>query len=119
MPNLLFNSVGSVEWSDVGRRSCFHTGSLRENKTKPTSPPCPGASLGFRLGPELLTHQKCRCWTTSPRGEHHFTAGPLGWVISFVPIFTAEQILDHLILLSAGPLGLECIALHHSRVRLL
>ena len=89
-------------------------------KIKQTQPPSHlGASLGFRLGPGLLTHQMHRCRRAFPGSEHHLPAGPLGWVTSFAPIFTAEQILDHLILLGAGPPVLQRVALHRSRMLLL
>lgn len=40
-------------------------------------------------------------------------------VTGFAPIFTAEQILDHLILLGVGLPVLQRVASHRSRMRLL
>lgn len=77
--NSLFDFVSSVQRSDVGRRLCFHRESLEENKTKPTPPPILGPPVpGFRLGPGLLTHQMCRCWSL-PVGStpHHLPSGTL------------------------------------------
>lgn len=89
-------------------------------KIKQNRPPLLSQGLTrFRLGPGLLTHQTCRCRRAFPRGERHPSADPLRGVVSFAPRCTAEQILDHLILLGAGLLGLQRVALHRSCMPLL
>lgn len=89
-------------------------------KIKQNQPPLPSQGLTrFQVGARAADSSNAQVPESLPRSEHLLAAGPLGWVISFAPTFTAEQILDHLILLGAGPPVLQPIALHRSRMLLL
>lgn len=118
--NSLFDFVSSVQRSDVGRRLCFHRESLEENKTKPTPPPILGPPVpGFRLGPGLLTHQMCRCWSL-PVGStpHHLPSGTLLqlFFLSFCPDFHSRPDPGSPYPSGCRSSSLQSVALHQPRV---